>query len=101
MSRTSLSPTPQLIVFDLDLTLWHCGPLLWCDQLTPPLMKDAHGRVFDANGIEVKLYEETQDVLETLTESGLRLAVASRTSSPSMARTLLDFFQIDHFFEHE
>ena len=23
---------PDLFVFDLDLTLWQCGRMLWCDD---------------------------------------------------------------------
>ncbi|GHC43252.1 magnesium-dependent phosphatase-1 [Roseibacillus persicicus] len=91
----------QLIVFDLDLTLWHCGTLLWCDQLRPPLSQDKEGRVRDADGVEVRLYDEVPTLLENLADEGYLLALASRTSAPPIARQLLELFGIRSYFEHE
>ena len=92
---------PRLIVFDLDLTLWHCGPLLWCDQLTMPLEKTDEGRVVAACGTEVCLFPEVREVLERLVAEGHVLAVASRTSAPEVARELLDRFGISRYFTHQ
>ncbi|MEM9080397.1 MAG: magnesium-dependent phosphatase-1 [Verrucomicrobiota bacterium] len=89
---------PQLIVFDLDLTLWHCGPLLWCDQLTEPLTKTPSGQIHDANNTPVRLYDDVPALLDQLTAAGQLLALASRTSSPHLARQLLDLFHIAHHF---
>lgn len=91
----------RLIVFDLDLTLWHCGPLLWCDQLTPPLRVADDGRVLAACRTEVRLYPEVPELLERLATEGHRMALASRTSAPSVARRLLDLFGIAGHFPHQ
>ena len=89
---------PGLIVFDLDLTLWHCGPLLWCDQLTAPVRKTGDGRVLSRCETEVRLYPEVAEILEELTDAGHCLGIASRTSAPELARNLLELFGIaDHF----
>ena len=89
-----------LIVFDLDLTLWQCGPLLWCDQLTPPLGRTGDGRVVSACNTEVRLYSEVEVILEGLREQDILLGVASRTSAPELARELLDLFGIAEHFAH-
>lgn len=92
---------PALIVFDLDLTLWHCGPLLWCDQLRTPLCKDKHGAIHDADGVQVSLYTEVKELLDELAENDVMMALASRTSAPQVARQLLEFFEISHHFPHQ
>lgn len=91
----------RLIVFDLDLTLWHCAPLLWCDQLTPPLRRTDSGKVFASCRNEVRLYPEVPELLDHLTEDGHLLGLASRTSAPAIARELLDLFGIGHHFAHQ
>ncbi|MGJ8724242.1 MAG: magnesium-dependent phosphatase-1 [Roseibacillus sp.] len=92
---------PSLIVFDLDLTLWHCGPLLWCDQLMPPLKLSEEKQVLDADGVKVSLFHEVPDLLNELADTGIPMAVASRTSAPKIARQLLELFKIAHHFEHQ
>lgn len=91
----------RLIVFDLDLTLWHCSPLLWCDQLTPPLRRDDRGRVFSSCRSEVRLFPEVPELLDELSSAGHLLALASRTSAPALARELLGLFGIAHHFAHQ
>lgn len=91
----------RLIVFDLDLTLWHCAPLLWCDQLTPPLRRSESGQVFASCRNEVRLYPEVREMLERLTAEGHLLGLASRTSAPAIARELLELFGIGHHFAHQ
>ena len=90
----------RLIVFDLDLRLWHCGPLLWCDQLTPPVRMDAVGRVISACGTQVRLYPEVPELLDELSSRGHALSLASRTSAPAIAGRLLDLFGIARHFQH-
>jgi magnesium-dependent phosphatase 1 len=89
-----------LIVFDLDLTLWHCGRMLWCDQLTPPLRLAQQGRVLSACGNQVSLCPEVPQLLDELDSAGHSLALASRTSAPDIAGQLLDLLGIDHHFPH-
>ena len=91
----------RLIVFDLDLTLWHCAPLLWCDQLTPPLRRTGSGQVFASCRNEVRLYPEVREMLGRLTAEGHPLGLASRTSAPAIARELLELFGIGHHFAHQ
>ena len=91
----------RLIVFDLDLTLWHCAPLLWCDQLTPPLRRTTSGQIFAACRNEVRLYPEVPDLLAYLAAEGHLLGLASRTSAPAIARELLELFGIGHHFAHQ
>jgi magnesium-dependent phosphatase 1 len=91
----------RLIVFDLDLTLWHCAPLLWCDQLTPPLRRTASGQVFAACRNEIRLYPEVRAMLDHLAAAGHLLGLASRTSAPEIARELLELFGIGHHFTHQ
>ena len=91
----------RLIVFDLDLTLWHCGPLLWCDQLTAPVRKTGDGRVLSRCETEVRLYPEVAEVLEELSNAGHLLGIASRTSAPELASELLELFEIADHFDHQ
>jgi magnesium-dependent phosphatase 1 len=91
----------RLIVFDLDLTLWHCTPLLWCDQLTPPLRRNESGQVFASCRNEIRLYPEVREMLTRLTAKAHLLGLASRTSAPAIARELLDLFGIGHHFAHQ
>ncbi|MDP0490703.1 MAG: magnesium-dependent phosphatase-1 [Verrucomicrobiota bacterium JB023] len=90
----------RLIVFDLDLTLWHCRPLLWCDQLTPPIRRQGH-RVEASCGTRVRLYDEVPELLAELADDAYLLALASRTSAPAIARELLTHFDIARHFAHE
>ena len=91
----------RLIVFDLDLTLWHCAPLLWCDQLTLPLLRTASGQVFASCRNEIRLYPEVPDLLTRLISGGHLLGLASRTSAPDIARELLELLGIGHHFAHQ
>lgn len=91
----------RLIVFDLDLTLWHCGHLLWCDQLTAPVRMANDGRVVAACRTEVRLYPDVPELIDELAAVGHVLAVASRTSAPRIARDLLELFGIAGHFSHQ
>lgn len=65
------SKLPELVVFDLDYTLWP----FWCEMYTT---KD-----------EPKLYPEARSVLEALKQKGVSMALASRTPTPDVARAFL------------
>ena len=92
---------PSLIVFDLDLTLWHCGPRLWCDQLRTPLSKTTNNTVCDADGIQVSLFADVPLLLEELHAKDTMLALASRTSAPEVAKQLLNLLDIDFYFSQQ
>ena len=90
----------NLIVFDLDLTLWDCGSALWCDQLDPPFRLSGNGRIRSTCGNEVGLFPDVPDLLNELTADGYELAIASRTNAPSIAHDLLDLLDIARHFTH-
>ncbi|PHH70146.1 hypothetical protein CDD82_7305 [Ophiocordyceps australis] len=80
-------PLPDLIVFDLDYTLWP----FWVDtHVTPPLRSNAaHSVAADAKGETFAFYHDVPAILHFLARRNIKLAVASRTSAPSVARDLL------------
>lgn len=84
--------SPELIVFDLDFTLWDCGGT-WCDCLTPPFRLE-RGRVFDRDGRHIRLYEDVMLVLDWTARSDVPTALASRTEQPAWARELVDLLGI-------
>lgn len=89
----------MLIVFDLDFTIWDAGGT-WCDQTSPPYSL-AGKNIEDSEGSVIYLYPDVMDILETLSEKGITLALASRTYSPENAGKLMDLFGIRSFFKYE
>ncbi|MBN2344374.1 MAG: magnesium-dependent phosphatase-1 [Deltaproteobacteria bacterium] len=88
-----------LIVFDLDFTLWDAGGT-WCDHTRPPFGKH-DGKIYDADNRHIRLYPDVLPLLEELHRSDYDMAVASKTGEPDWARTLLELFQIRHYFRYE
>lgn len=89
----------MLIVFDLDFTLWDAGGT-WCDQTNPPY-RLAGINIEDSEGSVIYLYPDVMDILGTLSEKEIPMAVASRTYSPDNAKKLMDLFGIRSFFQYE
>lgn len=89
---------PDLVVFDLDLTLWHCGGAVWCDCLSPPFRRNQN-QVLDHRGNRVKLYPDVIQILDRLDDLGIPMAIASRTHEPEWASELLTLFGIIQRFE--
>lgn len=87
----------QLVVFDLDFTLWNAGGT-WCDHTLPPYRK-VNNHVEDANNSMIFLYPEAKQILEKLYKRNITMAIASRTHEPSWANKLLRLFEIDHYFK--
>ena len=89
----------ELVVFDLDFTLWDCGGT-WCDCLSPPFSGEGT-RVYDAYGRHVQLYSDVLAILDELDEMDIPMALASRTERPDWARQLLDRLGIRDRFPYE
>lgn len=86
-------PLPPLIVFDLDYTLWP----FWVDTHVSPPLKPAPTTpqaptptaAVDRVGETFRFYTDVPRILRLLPAAGVRLAVASRTSTPDIARDML------------
>ncbi|ROT43014.1 magnesium-dependent phosphatase [Sodiomyces alkalinus F11] len=86
-------PLPKLMVFDLDYTLWP----FWIDtHVSPPLKPHAsHTYATDRHGESYTFYPDVPSILATLPRAaGIKLAVASRTHTPDLARDLLKMLHI-------
>ncbi len=91
---------PQLIVFDLDFTLWDCGGR-WIDCTEWPF-EERDGRIFDRVGSEFRLYPEVREILDELEEADCQLALASRTTQPNWANWVLETWRLrERFHYHE
>lgn len=94
------APSPKLVVFDLDFTLWDCGGL-WIDCTSPPFRIDEQRRVRDRRDRVFRLYPEVPSILDHLEETGCLLGLASRTEQPDWAREVLDLMGIRQRFQFE
>jgi magnesium-dependent phosphatase 1 len=91
---------PKLVVLDLDFTLWDCGGR-WVDCVSPPFVSGEDGCVRDQSGAVMRLYGDVLEILDFFRQHAVPLAVASRTSAPSDARTLMELLGIAGRFDHE
>ncbi|XP_029436480.1 magnesium-dependent phosphatase 1-like [Rhinatrema bivittatum] len=93
-----MSRKPELVVFDLDYTLWP----FWVDtHVDPPFRKTSDGMVVDQTGRRIRLYEDVPEVLEELRKQGILMAAASRTGEVKGANQLLKLFNLDRYFSHK
>ncbi|MCJ1381309.1 hypothetical protein MMC17_004419 [Xylographa soralifera] len=85
-------PLPKLLIFDLDYTLWP----FWVDtHVTPPLKaKDNNTRAVDRLNESFAFYPSVPPVLHAAHTLSLPLALASRTSAPELAISLLKTLHI-------
>jgi magnesium-dependent phosphatase 1 len=90
---------PELIIFDLDFTLWDCGGT-WCDCLRPPFSRRS-GKVLDSRGRQVTLYADVPGILDQVESLKIPTALASRTEQPGWARELVDLLGIRDRFLYE
>ncbi len=89
----------DLVVFDLDFTLWDAGGT-WCDHLSPPFKVSSKG-VSDARGKIVNLYPDAMEIYQVIQDNSIPMAVASRTEEPEWARQLLELLGIRDKFKYE
>ena len=89
----------DLVVFDLDFTLWDAGGT-WCDDLSPPFKISSKG-VSDARGNIINLYPDAMEIYQVIQDNSIPMAVASRTEEPEWARQLLELLGIRDKFKYE
>ncbi|KAF2753998.1 magnesium-dependent phosphatase-1 [Pseudovirgaria hyperparasitica] len=85
-------PLPKILIFDLDYTLWP----FWVDtHVTPPLKGQEGGlSVKDRYGEGFGFYSEVGGILDAARAKNIKIAAASRTSSPELAREMLRLLRI-------
>lgn len=86
-------PLPKVLVFDLDYTLWP----FWVDTHVDPPIKAIPGdltTVKDRHGEPLTFYPAVGAILSAAHEKGTKIAAASRTSSPDLARQMLSLLHI-------
>lgn len=88
----------KLFVFDLDFTLWDAGGT-WCDCVIPPF-KAVNGKIYDNENALIHLYPDVPSILQRLKDHNKLVAIASRTSSPKIAKELLEIFDIKKFVDY-
>ena len=99
MDAFSVPPGLELVVFDLDFTLWDAGGS-WCDCLSPPFRLES-GRVVDRRGLHVRLYPDVMEIMAAMDAAGIPMGLASRTGEPEWARELLGLLGVAGRFGFE
>ena len=88
--RVTPSP-PQMVVLDLDGTIWRLGGLRGCEPFAP---EGLHVRT--ARNRKMDIFASARDALRLIAdEHKLPMAVASRTAHPALAKQLIKLIRID------
>eukprot|EP00744_Colponema_vietnamica_P015401 GILI01021582.1.p1 GENE.GILI01021582.1~~GILI01021582.1.p1 ORF type:complete len:199 (+),score=27.92 GILI01021582.1:53-649(+) len=90
----SFANVPKLVVFDLDYTLWP----LDCECMEGPPFSRVDGddfAVVDTDGEVCKLYPQVPAILVGLKNAGVKLGVASRTTTPEWAEQIMRLMRIE------
>ncbi|KAI9842623.1 MAG: hypothetical protein M1838_003057 [Thelocarpon superellum] len=86
-------PLPKVLVFDLDYTLWP----FWVDThvSTPIKQRDNNTRVVDKFGESFAFYRDVGQILIEARGKGVKVAAASRTHAPDLAREMLKALHLE------
>ncbi len=94
-----LKKKPEIIVFDLDYTLW---PYYVDCHVSPPIRKNKNNIITDTQNFEVRGFDHVPKILKTLREHCLgpnqHLAIASKSTTPELARQSLDLLDWSKYF---
>ncbi|XP_019640419.1 PREDICTED: magnesium-dependent phosphatase 1-like isoform X2 [Branchiostoma belcheri] len=94
---TPPSPKPELLVLDVDWTLW---PFHTDMDVSPPFKKDS-GEVRDSRGKAIQPFPDVPRILDWLKGNGYTLALASRTWAPSDMERLLILLDWNKYFSYK
>jgi magnesium-dependent phosphatase-1 len=86
----------RLVVFDADGTLWDRSDI---SSLNPPFSKLEENLLVDQNGVTIRLFSGTKEVLKELTARGIVVSMAS-WNRPEPVFEALRRFGIKEFFTH-
>jgi magnesium-dependent phosphatase 1 len=94
-----LKKKPNVIVFDLDYTLW---PYYVDCHVEPPIRKLNEREVVDSVGFKMNGFKDINKILKTLKEHCLNdnqyLAVASRSTTPKLAMEAIEALGWTEYF---
>jgi magnesium-dependent phosphatase 1 len=84
---------PELVVFDLDFTLWQ--PELYQLSSGPPFKACKDGSVITARGERLDLFPAARGALAELADAGVPVAIASRASEVGWALEIMRLLRVD------
>lgn len=84
---------PQLVVFDLDFTLWQ--PELYQLSSGPPFTQSSDGCVLTARGERLDLFPAARGALAELGDANVPVAIASRASEREWALEIMRLLRVD------
>jgi magnesium-dependent phosphatase 1 len=85
------------MVFDLDHTLWPFGVDAF--HFKPPYHRREE-QIYDSQNKPMNCFPEVPQLLRRLDGEGIHLAVASRTTYPVGAHSLIDLFRWTQYIKH-
>ncbi|KAI8352821.1 magnesium-dependent phosphatase-1 [Choanephora cucurbitarum] len=84
---------PEMIVFDLDYTLW--SEWIDCTYGPPYTYEEKNNSIVNHRGEVLSLFEHTTAIISTIKSfPNTKIAIASRTSTPEWARKALRLLRI-------